>query len=39
MANPENINQSLARTPLYQMGVELKAKFTSFGGWEMPIQY
>ena len=39
MANPENTNQSLARTPLYQMGVELKAKFTSFGGWEMPIQY
>jgi len=39
VANPENTNQSLARTPLYQMGVELKAKFTSFGGWEMPIQY
>ncbi|MFM6000900.1 MAG: glycine cleavage system aminomethyltransferase GcvT [Dolichospermum sp.] len=39
MANPENTNQSLARTPLYEMGVELKAKFTSFGGWEMPIQY
>ena len=39
MANPENTTQSLARTPLYQMGVELKAKFTSFGGWEMPIQY
>ncbi|MFN5066500.1 MAG: glycine cleavage system aminomethyltransferase GcvT [Aphanizomenon sp.] len=32
-------SQSLARTPLYQMGVELKARFTSFGGWEMPIQY
>nr|WP_256366778.1 glycine cleavage system aminomethyltransferase GcvT [Anabaena sp. UHCC 0187] len=29
----------MARTPLYQMGVELKARFTSFGGWEMPIQY
>ena len=39
MANQENITPSLARTPLYQMGVELKAKFTSFGGWEMPIQY
>jgi aminomethyltransferase len=39
VANQENITQSLARTPLYQMGVELKAKFTSFGGWEMPIQY
>ncbi|MDB9309292.1 glycine cleavage system aminomethyltransferase GcvT [Aphanizomenon sp. CS-733/32] len=39
MANQENITQSLTRTPLYQMGVELKARFTSFGGWEMPIQY
>jgi len=39
VANQENITPSLARTPLYQMGVELKAKFTSFGGWEMPIQY
>lgn len=39
MANQENITPSLARTPLYQTGVELKAKFTSFGGWEMPIQY
>jgi aminomethyltransferase len=39
VANQENITPSLARTPLYQTGVELKAKFTSFGGWEMPIQY
>ncbi|MTJ48050.1 glycine cleavage system aminomethyltransferase GcvT [Dolichospermum sp. UHCC 0259] len=39
MANQENITQSLTRTPLYQMGIELKARFTSFGGWEMPIQY
>ncbi|WP_371718415.1 glycine cleavage system aminomethyltransferase GcvT [Anabaena sp. UHCC 0204] len=39
--NPQNLtaSQSLARTPLYQIGIELKAKFTSFGGWEMPIQY
>ena len=39
MANQQNITPSLAQTPLYQTGVELKAKFTSFGGWEMPIQY
>ncbi|ADI66009.1 glycine cleavage system aminomethyltransferase GcvT [Trichormus azollae] len=39
MANQENITQSLARTPLYQIGVELKARFTSFGDWEMPVQY
>lgn len=39
VANQENTDQSLARTPLYQLGVELKAKFTGFGGWEMPVQY
>jgi aminomethyltransferase len=39
VANQENITQSLARTPLYQIGVELKARFTSFGTWEMPVQY
>ncbi|MEH1826078.1 MAG: glycine cleavage system aminomethyltransferase GcvT [Nostoc sp.] len=39
MANQEDNAQSLARTPLYQLGVELKARFTSFGGWEMPVQF
>jgi len=39
VANQENIAASLARTPLYQLGVELKARLTSFGGWEMPVQY
>jgi aminomethyltransferase len=39
VANQENITQSLARTPLYQIGVELKARFSSFGDWEMPVQY
>ncbi|MCG6135458.1 MAG: glycine cleavage system aminomethyltransferase GcvT [Nostoc sp. LLA-1] len=39
MAHQENITQSLARTFLYQLGVELKARFTSFGGWEMPVQF
>lgn len=39
MANQENLSVSLAKTPLHKMGVELKAKFTSFGGWEMPLQY
>nr|WP_175586823.1 glycine cleavage system aminomethyltransferase GcvT [Nostoc sp. UIC 10630] len=29
----------MARTPLYQVGVELKARFTSFGGWKMPVQF
>jgi aminomethyltransferase len=39
VANQEQIIQSLARTPLYQLGVELKARLTSFGGWEMPVQF
>ncbi|WP_341525617.1 glycine cleavage system aminomethyltransferase GcvT [Nostoc sp. UHCC 0302] len=39
MANQEEIALSLARTPLYQLGVELKARLTSFGGWEMPVQF
>ncbi|MBD2204461.1 glycine cleavage system aminomethyltransferase GcvT [Calothrix sp. FACHB-1219] len=40
MANQESeIASSLARTPLYQLGVELKARLTSFGGWEMPVQF
>lgn len=39
MANQENISQPLARTPLYQLGVELKARFIGFGGWEMPVQF
>ncbi|MCM0592045.1 MAG: glycine cleavage system aminomethyltransferase GcvT [Gloeotrichia echinulata IR180] len=40
MANQETeIAESLARTPLYELGVEVKARFTSFGGWEMPVQY
>ncbi len=30
VANQEDNAQSLARTPLYQLGVELKARFTSF---------
>lgn len=39
MTQIENTTPSLARTPLYHIGVELKARFTSFGGWEMPVQY
>ncbi|MEH2084615.1 MAG: glycine cleavage system aminomethyltransferase GcvT [Nostoc sp.] len=39
MANQEDNAQFLARTHLYQLGVELKARLTSFGGWEMPVQF
>lgn len=43
MANQEKlvpeIALPLAQTPLYQLAVELKARLTSFGGWEMPVQF
>ena len=29
----------MKRTPLYQVHKPLNAKFTEFGGWEMPLQY
>ena len=29
----------MKRTPLYQVHQRLNAKFTEFGGWEMPLQY
>jgi len=39
VANQQNTAETLARTPLYQQGIELQARFTNFGGWEMPVQY
>lgn len=42
MANPEELILDplpLAQTPLYQLALELKARLTSFGGWEMPVQF
>ncbi len=38
MAN-EEFSLPLAQTPLFQLAVELKARLTSFGGWEMPVQF
>lgn len=32
-------NESLARTPLYNLHVELGAKIVPFAGYEMPVQY
>lgn len=29
----------LIRTPLYDLSADLKARFTEFSGWEMPVQY
>lgn len=43
MANKEELKPEialpLAQTPLYQLALELKARLTSFGGWEMPVQF
>ncbi len=43
MPKSEEFNQqtasTLARTPLYQLAVEQKARLTAFSGWEMPVQY
>ena len=37
-SNPETVSP-LARTPLYQLALEQKARLTAFSGWEMPVQY
>lgn len=43
MANTEELKPEialpLAQTPLFHLAVELKARLTSFGGWEMPVQF
>jgi len=36
--NPENPSQ-LARTPLHDLSLELKARMVPFSGWEMAVQY
>ncbi len=30
---------SLRRTPLYELAIELNARMTGFSGWEMPVQF
>jgi aminomethyltransferase len=32
-------SKDMKQTPLYQVHKTLNAKFTEFGGWEMPLQY
>ncbi len=39
MANQEETIFSLSRSPLFELAQELKARLTSFGGWEMPVQF
>jgi Glycine cleavage system T protein (aminomethyltransferase) len=36
--NPERPSQ-LARTPLHDLSLELKARMVPFSGWEMAVQY
>ncbi len=42
-SDSHSVNHSVpspgGKTPLYHTGVEMKARFTNFGGWEMPLQY
>ncbi|MBP2018423.1 aminomethyltransferase [Symbiobacterium terraclitae] len=33
------MNESLKRTPLYELHQKLGARMVPFGGWEMPVQY
>jgi aminomethyltransferase len=35
----DNTSQTLARTPLYNLHVELGARMVPFAGYEMPVQY
>jgi aminomethyltransferase len=39
VANQKENLEILARTPLYAFAQELKARFTGFGGWDMPVQF
>lgn len=39
MEHLKETSQSLTRTPLFPLAQELKARFTCFGTWEMPVQF
>jgi aminomethyltransferase len=39
VANQTQSTIPSARTPLYPLAQQLKARFTEFGGWEMPVQF
>ncbi|ACK70085.1 glycine cleavage system T protein [Gloeothece citriformis PCC 7424] len=39
MTNSDSSSNPLLRTPLYDLTLQQKAKFTAFSGWEMPIQF
>ena len=35
----DNKSSNLLRTPLFELAQSQKARFTSFSGWEMPVQF
>ena len=39
MTDPTNPPDLLARTSLFALAIELKARMTGFSGWEMPVQF
>ncbi len=39
MTGKETYQSYLLRTPLYELSLAQKARFTPFSGWEMPVQY
>jgi len=39
MTGTETHQSSLLQTPLYELSLAQKARFTPFSGWEMPVQY
>lgn len=39
MSNQSTTPASLSRTPLFNLALESKARFTEFSGWEMAVQY
>ncbi len=39
MTDPTDTPDLLARTALFALAIELKARMTGFSGWEMPVQF
>jgi len=39
MSNHSTNSANVSRTPLFDLALESKARFTEFSGWEMPVQF
>lgn len=39
MSNQSTTPSGVSRTPLFNLALESKARFTEFSGWEMPVQF